>query len=175
MRRITFYDDTYNPEAEEDEREFLFEEYGEEQGWKTKDDVPEEWIYNGLSDIQQEDFEMFMDAIKKVLEKKYLIAVGTAGLWYGRVAGGEFIENYRDFEDLVSGYDNLEIFEENGHLYINGYHHDGTNSFEVKYLTDKGAEFAENNDWAHDRELHETIFKYNLFSGTPKIAKVMGW
>ena len=65
----------------------------------------------------------------------------------------------------------MKFYDKDGHFYIRGYHHDGSDFYEMKKLTKKGYELANNNYFAHDRELHTTIMKFNLFSTLPRIAE----
>jgi hypothetical protein len=67
--------------------------------------------------------------------------------------------------------DYIKVIDENGHLKIYGYHHDGSDSYELKKLTKKGFEFADRNYFARDRQLHQTIMNNNFYSALPRIAE----
>ena len=45
--------------------------------------------------------------------------------------------------DYLDNPDDVEIYDENGHLFIRTTHHDGSNLFEVKALTDAGLNAVE--------------------------------
>lgn len=88
---------------------------------------------------------------------------GTCGLWYGTSEAGAIIEQYSDLSKSFGNYDYIKIYDEmqGGHrifTYV-GYHHDGTNRFQVRKLTDKGLRYLEkyeNN--MSSRELHEKLW-----------------
>ena len=73
-----------------------------------------------------------------------IIARGSIGRWDGTRHG---MTAYRDFDDMMSGPDSVfkdceigKVWDENGSLFIHGYHHDGGVDVEVRQLTDAGEE-----------------------------------
>lgn len=71
-----------------------------------------------------------------------IIARGSIGRWDGTSHG---MTVYRDFDDMMSGPDSVfkdceigKVWDENGSLFIHGYHHDGGVDVEVRQLTDAG-------------------------------------
>lgn len=73
-----------------------------------------------------------------------LIAAGCIGRWNGTRTGFSVFE---DFKDMLSGPDSPfkdceieKIWDENGHLFIHGTHHDGSVTVELKQLSDAGRE-----------------------------------
>lgn len=71
-----------------------------------------------------------------------IIARGSIGRWDGTSHG---LTVYRDFDDMMSGPDSVfkdceigKVWDENGSLFIHGYHHDGGVDVEVRQLTDAG-------------------------------------
>lgn len=73
-----------------------------------------------------------------------IIARGSIGRWDGTSHG---MTVYRDFDDMMSGPDSVfkdceigKVWDENGSLFIHGYHHDGGVDVEVRQLTDAGEE-----------------------------------
>lgn len=71
-----------------------------------------------------------------------IIARGSIGRWDGTSHG---MTVYRDFNDMMSGPDSVfkdceigKVWDENGSLFIHGYHHDGGVDVEVRQLTDAG-------------------------------------
>lgn len=73
-----------------------------------------------------------------------IIARGSIGRWDGTRHG---MTAYRDFDDMMSGPDSVfkdceigKVWDENGGLFIHGYHHDGGVDVEVSQLTDAGEE-----------------------------------
>ena len=73
-----------------------------------------------------------------------IIARGSIGRWDGTRHG---MTAYRDFDDMMSGPASVfkdceigKVWDENGGLFIHGYHHDGGVDVEVRQLTDAGEE-----------------------------------
>lgn len=73
-----------------------------------------------------------------------LLARGSVGRWDGTSHG---LTAYRDFDDMMTGSDSVfkdceigKVWDENGSLFIHGYHHDGSVDVEVRQLTDEGEE-----------------------------------
>ena len=73
-----------------------------------------------------------------------IIARGSIGRWDGTRHG---MTAYRDFDDMMGGPDSVfkdckigKVWDENGSLFIHGYHHDGGVDVEVRQLTDAGEE-----------------------------------
>ena len=73
-----------------------------------------------------------------------IIARGSIGRWEGTSHG---MTGYKDFDDMMSGSDSVfkncqigKVWDENGSLFIHGYHHDGGVDVELRQLTDAGEE-----------------------------------
>lgn len=137
----------------------LFDNYDEEMDWEILNDI----------------LDNFFDT-----EGDYgFLICGTVGRWNGTYDGGKYFNSAREFwrtgalEDC--GY--VKLYDENGHMFINGSHHDGSNHFEVKMLTRKGKDLLEKWNYDYDdkrteREIHQIIMKSNLFSKLPKLATI---
>ena len=78
--------------------------------------------------------------------------------------------------------DYVKVWSENGHLYVQASHHDGTHNVELKLITDKGWETYDNwlcsncgasLDDKNRYQVFEMIFDYNLFSNLPRVEKVV--
>lgn len=163
----TLYKDYYDNTEIEQIKQFLFDDYAQENGWATIDDVDDDEIYKFLDAQHDDDWQELEFELEKLFKHNYAIIVGTLGLWYGRVDGGKFINNVGEFIEMLK--DNTKIYDKDGHLFIETSHHDGTNYYEMKLLTKKGVELAENNGFRHDRKLHQTIFNNNFYSKLPKL------
>ena len=153
---------------------YLFENYAEEYGWKTLTDVPDKMIYDEMDEQDRVDWQNFLDELHYMLsEHKYLLT-GTCGKWYGPCECGKFICSADDLLYCIQHLDSVRFYDENGHLKICGYHHDGEDNYELKRLTDKGIALAEKHYYACDRALHRTIMSSNFYSALPRLAKRIG-
>lgn len=162
----TIFDNYCSSEREEEARKFLLEEYPE-NGEPTDEAVWDEVRFQ--EEINWEDVEAeltaFIDRHGDWLVKGYF------GGWRGNQAGGKIISSFSELSGCWEGCDYIEFTDVNGHFYIKCSHHDGTNSYELKRLTQKGSEYAENHYYESDREVHEKIFNSNFLSALPHFAK----
>ena len=102
---------------------------------------------------------------------------GIVQRWNGSSAGAYIFDNFDDmFYKAVESCDYFKIWDENGHLYIKCSHHDGTNIFEIKRITDKAYNFISNwnYDWSDTRseeEIHNVVWNSNFLSSLPHYFK----
>ena len=170
-KEIVLYDDTENYKKFDETRDFLFEVYADENGWACKENIPDDEVYKEIDFQNQETWRDLKDALENSFKTRYYLMTGTCGRWNGNFDGGTFITCYRDFQSMIQHLDNIKVIDRNGHLIIEGYHHDGSDRYELKRLTRQGYEYADRNYFAHDRKLHSTIMNCNFFSALPRIAQ----
>ncbi len=171
MKDIIYYEDYFSNKQYEEVKQDLFNNRTDDCGWKTKDDVPEEMVFETLTEIYREDWNLLAAALKEEFKSGCFILMGTNGRWYGPVECGSFIQSFQDLMRGLKHLDSLKIYEHNGHFYIEGSHHDGSDKYELKRLTNKGIQLAEKHDYAHNQQLHKTIMSYNFFSALPHFNK----
>lgn len=173
----TIFNNYYDNDRFEDTAEYLFDEYADEEGWDTVEDVPEDEIWREMQfsdecawDDAKYDLEHFLK------ENGPLLVVGSLGLWYGKCRGGKICYNFRDLAGAWKDCDYINIYDQNGHLYIECSHHDGTNMYECKLLTERGEQYAEDRGWdMYDSELHEKLWNDSHYTHLPHYAhKVWG-
>ena len=164
------YDNTDLTVLYQDARDYLFDTYGEERGWTSIEDVPGTEVYEEASFISEIEWKDFYCALEHIFESDCYLICGVCGRWDGPAEGGRFIHSAKELMHCLRHLDYIKFYDENGHLKISGYHHDGADSYEVKRLTEKGYELAYRNDFACDRELHKAIFGCNVYSCLPKLA-----
>ena len=169
-KTTVFYNDTDLGDIDL-KRELMFEEYAEEEGWESVDDIPDSVVFHEIDEDNRIEWEDFTYELERILKDGEYILTGTCGRWDGRAEGGNFIHNIHDFYKCIGHLDKIKFYDENGHFYIYGYHHDGSDFYELKKLTRKGYEYASNNYFAHDRQVHRTITSCNLYSALPRIAE----
>ena len=120
-------------------------------------------------DYDEFGYEDFINDLKEVKTDTCYLMTGSLGLWYGRVAGGKFIFN---LEDLTSAfYDYNEVYEENGELKVKAIHHDGSNYFTLRELTQKGYAYAELRDFDDNRVLHEHLLNTKGYTRKVNLTK----
>lgn len=119
--------------------------------------------------------ETCWDDVKRELEKVFdgkrnFLAVGTCGLWNGTFAGGFTFDNLNRLMNIaLKDCDYFKFWDENGHLFLQGWHHDGTNIVEIRELTDRG--YNKLCKWEYDysnhtseKEIHRKLFTDSHYS-----------
>lgn len=169
-KTTVFYNDTESTSFEAT-KNYLFETYAEEEGWISEDDIPDCVVYHEMEEERRREWDDFKADMEYVFNKDSYLLTGTCGRWDGPTQGGKFIHSLDDLLECIKHLDYVKFYDENGHFFIRGYHHDGSDSYEMKRLTKKGYEFANRNYFAHDRMLHTTIMRNNFYSALPRIAE----
>lgn len=145
--------------------------------WIEEDEEPsdnqiDEWRY----ELDEGDHDIAIEQLKEFFVGKTVGFFGEVGLWHGTYKAGKI----GDFENLyykaIGDCDYIKIYDENGHLYLTCSHHDGTNCFEIKVVTDKGKDYLENweydyyiNDKRTEKYIHNQIYK--RYSKLPRFAE----
>ena len=117
----------------------------------------------------------FLDSINWEDEKEQLenffndgntwILQGFTGRWDGTYKGGYIFTDFMEmFYKATKDCDYIHIYDENGHFYIQCSHHDGTNLYEVKKVTQNGTYYLERweDNWEDKRTeeyIHDQIMK----------------
>lgn len=105
------------------------------------------------------------DSSNWVLEKERLIEFFSGGtwilqgynqLWYGNQRAGYVFTDFMDmFSKAMKDCDYVHIWDENGHMYLECSHHDGTNLYEIKKITAAGIRYLENWEYNWDDKRSE--------------------
>ena len=102
---------------------------------------------------------------------------GTNQCWNGTYGAGTI---FTDFISMLAtatkDCDYIHLYDQNGHFHLQCSHHDGTNHYEIKRLTDKGIAYLENweenvSDTRSERYVHDQIIKH--YSTLPHYARKM--
>lgn len=145
----------------------------------TEDQIWDEIMFQSNSNWEDEKHEL-----RKFFDDKTCILMGENERWNGkRKAGTIFTDFMEMYYKAMKDCDYVHIYDINGHLYFKCSHHDGTNFYEIKILTDRGIEYLENWDYGpssdkrSEQYVHEHIFKrysklphfaHNIY-GCPKV------
>lgn len=152
--------------------EYLFEDKNENDDWDTPNDVPDDLIDFELDNEQE---YVFSEISKFFNGDNEYILMGEVGTWKGPRKAGFVFSKSNELFKVWKDCDYIKLYDVDGHFYIKCSHHDGTNYYEVKELTQKGIDYLEGLGNPHDREIHEKIWNSNFFSRLPHYAhKVFG-
>lgn len=169
-KRVLFDNYDLSEAKRNDIIEYLLEEEMEPTDEAIWQEFEEE---NGINwDILTDELENFFGHDTYILR-------GTVGTWMGRREAGVVSNNFMGvIYKAINNCDYIKITDVNGHLYLECTHHDGTNCYEIKKLTDKGIDYLFNyeNNWDETRSLqyvHDKIME--RYSVLPNFAhKVYG-
>lgn len=146
----------------------------------TEEEVRAEWedfdddeIYDFIEQAKRDELDDFIEEFKWYLDRYTFIAIGTLGLWSGQVEAGMIINSINDFDKLIEDTDDIRIIDNEGHLIVEAYHHDGCNKFELRKLNDEGMKYYEGNGYKlSDKELLQKLFT-SKYSNLPHYAKYL--
>ena len=167
---------------------YLYETYPDEEIIENliengidKDDITDERIWDTRYFWDELDWDNAHYDLKDFFNntnKKWII-MGTVGLWTGNHKAGIIFKDFdKMFYDATKDCDYIKFYDKNGHFYFECSHHDGTNYFEIKEITQKGVEYLERweDNWDDKRSeeyVHTQIF--NRYSRLPNfVNKVYG-
>lgn len=130
------------------------------------------WEYaNLLSETEWEDFKINFESF---MNGDTFILQGAIGRWDGIHRGGFTFNSFNELSKAWEDCAYIKVYDENGHLYIDCSHHDGTNHYEIKQLNDKGEDYLNNHYYDDEREVHDKLMKAP-YSVLPRFAeKVWG-
>lgn len=105
-----------------------------------------------------------------------LIAIGNVGRWDGnRDAANIFSTPEKTLASILKDCDFWKVWDENGHLFVESSHHDGTNIFEIKMLTEQGWEYYQRWNYGNDNRSEYAVMKRiatcSKYSHLPRFAE----
>ena len=160
MSNYVFYDNyDLDDLFEETKKEFLDSEI------YTEDELTDDVVWNCVYDIDAENFNNIFQEIENWADNNQVLFIGSVGRWNGTFAGGEIGDFSTLFTEAIEDCNYFKIWEEDNILNLKCSHHDGTNYFEIRILTNEGLELYEN--WLYDdddtlsdlseREIHQKL------------------
>ena len=155
--RVIFDENTYDEDYLRDYLHDDYEMYKDELEVSFDDYVRHRQEEGALYDIEESDWDEELSALTAFFDgeksdmssflnpngKNPIIVSGSIGRWNGTSQG---MSAFDSFHDVLHGQDSpfkdceiQKVWDENGHLYMRGAHHDGSVSVELRQLTDAGA------------------------------------
>ena len=162
MKRITIFDnyETYK---------YFDEEKAALQETNPDITITDQMVWNSLSDMEDEDYSNAKWELKELFGENKVIALGTCGTWRGDFESAKI---FNDFEMALAACakecDYIKIEREGRHIYVTASHHDGTNHFELKVVTEKGERYYDNWNYGNsdktEYQVLKTIWKSSNYS-----------
>ena len=137
------------------------------------DEATDDMIYDAMYELER----MYWDDISYELkhffdEGNAWLLTGSIGKWDGKYRGGYIFNTFEEFCKCLEDCDYVEITDNKGHLEIKCSHHDGTNFYEVKRVSDFGCEWYDNHSWyMYEEELHTKMWNNNFMTSLPHFAR----
>lgn len=160
--------ETYSQDA----REYLEENHKPEE-------ITDSMIWDEIYFQDRVNWEDELENLKQWFVGYRFLLCGTVGRWNGSFAAGTVFDDFeKTFYEAIRDCDYWKIWDENGHLYIKCSHHDGTNFFEIKRITERGCNLLEKWEYDYDdprteEQIHWTIWNNNFYSALPHFAHNM--
>jgi hypothetical protein len=171
--------------AREEKKYHIYDSYL----FSIDEDEAREWLIEcGDEDPSQQDVWVYMrdcldlewaDEVEPHLKDcfatgKFLL-VGSAGRWNGTFAGGKVLDGFDEVEQAWAhrDYMDIEMYDlcKGGHyeFHVLGKHHDGTDHWTIKELTDKGIQYYENwnynyGDKRTEEQVHQILWNNSHYS-----------
>ena len=161
-----FYGEMY---TEDDAREYIFDNDFDEQ-FETKEDIADDDVWKEIAFMEELGWEDESSMLQDFFDNGEWILQGTFGLWWGSPRGGFTFDSFEEMAKAWNECDYIRLYDENGHFYIDAAHHDGTNQYEVKRLTDKGIDYLSNHQYDREEDIHDILFNSNFYSSLPHYA-----
>lgn len=105
------------------------------------------------------------------------ILQGISERWTGCHQAGTVFSNFaKMLQQATKDCDYMKIYDQNGHFFIETTHHDGTNFYEVKKITEQGEKYFQNwednyNDKRSEEYVHTQLM--NRYSVLPRFAQAV--
>lgn len=153
--------------------DYDFDEIKKEMETADECEYSDDYIWFVIYNNQSEDWDNMRRQLEDDFGDSQLLVVGTVGLWDGNFAAGKLCKDTNEiFLGTLTDCDYKKVWYEKGHLYIMGSHHDGTNWYEIKKVTDRGLNYYDNWNYSQDhrianyseREIHERMWKSSKYT-----------
>lgn len=129
---ITLFSNYYGEGYNFEEEKAMLEECNERE-------FSNKAVWEHIYDMEREDYENAMHELKKVFGSRKVIAAGSAGTWRGSFEAAKIFDNVEAaLRSITKDCDYIKIESLNGHVKVTASHHDGTNCFDLKVLTERG-------------------------------------
>lgn len=167
--KYTLYSNYYGWIDEEEIKQYLWEcEYIDHL-----DEATDDMIYNEMHFLEEMYWNDISYELKHFFDKgSAWLLTGSIGRWDGNYRGGYIFNTFEEFCKCLEDCAYIEITDNKGHFEVKCSHHDGTNFYEVKRVSDFGYEWYNNHSWdMYEEELHTKMWNNNFMTSLPHFAR----
>ena len=131
----------------------------------------DEQVWDTIRDYEEEDWRNAIDTLKDLCGDNKVIAYGSCGTWRGNFDASKMFDNIeKAIHTCVDDCDYIEIkVNAVGNIAVRATHHDGTNSFEIRVVTEKGENYFDKWNYSDtttmtEYQVLEKIFGSKVYS-----------
>lgn len=145
---------------------------------ENEDEITESDIWDEIYCLDEMWYDEELEELERFFHGGTYIIFGGIGRWDGVRSGFDVSDDFAKlYRDAVKDCEYIRIYDENGHFHIVCSHHDGTNHYEIKKLTDAGIRYLDN--WyysSNDKRTNSYVFDklVKRYSTLPRFAE-MEW
>lgn len=165
----TLYSNYYGWISEDEIRQYLWDcEYIDHL-----DEATDDMIYNEMYELERMYWDDISYELKHFFDKgNAWLLTGSIGRWDGNYRGGYIFNTFEEFCECLKDCDYIEITDNKGHLEVKCSHHDGTNFYEVKRVSDFGCEYFDTHSWELSlEEVFTKMWNNNFMTSLPHFAR----
>ena len=140
---------------------------------ESEEEITDNMIWDRMHCLEEVYWADFSYELKHFFSKgNAWLLTGSIGRWDGNYRGGYIFNTFEEFCKCFEDCDYIEITDDAGHLEVKCSHHDGTNFYEVKRVSDFGYEWYDNHYWdMNEEELHTKMWNNNFMTSLPHFAR----
>lgn len=140
----------------------------------NEDDITNDMLIEERYHLEEIYWDDFSYELKRFFDKSNAwLLTGSIGRWDGNYRGGYIFNTFEEFCKCLEDCAYIEITDNKGHLEVKCSHHDGTNFYEVKRVSDFGYEWYNNHGcYIYDEEkVHTKMWDNNFMTSLPHFAR----
>lgn len=125
--------------------------------------ISDDEVWDAISDEESEDYDNTKWVLKSIFgDNEKVIVRGTCGTWQGNRDAINIFDNIeKALNACTKDCDYIKIEVEGRKVKVKSSHHDGTNNFEIKKVTDKGKRLYDN--WNYqDSPCNNDLSEYEI-------------
>lgn len=140
---------------------------------EDEEEITDEMIWDEMHFLEEMYWDDFSYELKNFFDKgDAWLLTGSIGRWDGNYRGGYIFNTFEEFCKCLEDCAYIEITDNKGHFEVKCSHHDGTNFYEVKRVSDFGYEWYANHSWyMYEEELHTKMWHNNFMTSLPHFAR----
>lgn len=138
-----------------------------------KEEITDEMLWDEMHFLEEIYWDDISYELKHFFEKgNAWLLTGSIGRWDGNYRGGYVFNTFEEFCQCLKDCDYIEITDNKGHFEVKCSHHDGTNFYEVKRVSDFGCEYFGTHSWELSlEEVFTKMWNNNFMTSLPHFAR----